>query len=348
MSIGETILDLILNEEDSAANTALASGHPAAFLDTCRAVLARALTANSATSISSVTIGTGTRTFTLDSARGFPSGTPVYIMETGSPSSNFMVGALSADETDLGVITVNVTSTSGSGTFTSWIILALFATATVVSPPVAIADGGTGATAKDVAKQNLEAATLLEVLSVIQSEDPSLLSPTTGDRYLSINCIGDWLGHDDEVAEWDGSAWVFYTADAGALLYAADTGDLLAFGIASANSLDAGASAWRYVNVPRLLEAVNLAGGGSVTSSQAAGRRVVVVNSSGATVTLPPVTVPGYEIVIVNTHPSGTITINVASAGTINGASSITQAGASAKAYFSVVQSGGSRWFTAP
>ena len=346
MLIGETILDLIINGDDSAANAALAAGHPTAFVDTVRAAMLRATTASEAESGSSETIGTGTRTFTLDSLRGWRSGTPVYIMEAGSPSANYMIGKLSADESSGGVITVNVTTSAGSGTFTSWVILALFAVSTVVSPPLAIADGGTGASDRNVAKQNLAAATIYDVIEVAQSEDPSGYSPSTGDRYLSINCIGDWLGHDDEIAEWDGAAWIFETPAVGSLVYESTGGDLLVLGLPSAVSLDSGASGWRYVNVPRLLIPVYMAGGGSPTASQASGRRIVVVNSSGATVTLPAVAVEGYELVVVNTHPSGTITINVASSGTINGVASITQAAKSAKNYYSVVLSGTARWYS--
>ena len=37
-------------------------------------------------------------------------------------------------------------------------------------------------------------------------------SPTTGDRYLVIaTATGLWAGQEDDIAEWDGTQWVFYT-----------------------------------------------------------------------------------------------------------------------------------------
>jgi hypothetical protein len=40
--------------------------------------------------------------------------------------------------------------------------------------------------------------------------DPSGLSPSVGDRYIvGTGAIGVWAGHDDEIAEWNGSSWDF-------------------------------------------------------------------------------------------------------------------------------------------
>jgi len=45
--------------------------------------------------------------------------------------------------------------------------------------------------------------------------DPSPLAPATGDRYLigldtgAAVAVGDWAGHDGDIAEWDGAQWVF-------------------------------------------------------------------------------------------------------------------------------------------
>ncbi len=50
--------------------------------------------------------------------------------------------------------------------------------------------------------------------SVIDKDlnDPPAV-PTTGDRYIvswpAASATGDWTGHDNEIAEWDGSAWQF-------------------------------------------------------------------------------------------------------------------------------------------
>lgn len=46
--------------------------------------------------------------------------------------------------------------------------------------------------------------------------DPTSLSPSAGDRYL-INGTGagDWAGHDNEIAEWSGSAWTYTSPTTG-------------------------------------------------------------------------------------------------------------------------------------
>jgi len=46
------------------------------------------------------------------------------------------------------------------------------------------------------------------------TEPPS--SPSEGDRYIvASGASGDWSGHDDDIAEYDGSSWDFYTPNEG-------------------------------------------------------------------------------------------------------------------------------------
>ena len=48
--------------------------------------------------------------------------------------------------------------------------------------------------------------------SVISVLDVPPVSPTTGDRYLvKATATGDWVGQEDDIAEWDGLAWGFIT-----------------------------------------------------------------------------------------------------------------------------------------
>lgn len=50
-------------------------------------------------------------------------------------------------------------------------------------------------------------------------------TPTTGDRYLVIaTATGDWVGHEDDIAEWDGSAWDFITPNKGFAVWIEDVG----------------------------------------------------------------------------------------------------------------------------
>jgi hypothetical protein len=101
----------------------------------------------------------------------------------------------------------------------------------------------TGATITDnvtvkTALQELETAheSLSSTLNTFEWQDSVLdadtltppVSPTTGDRYL-INGVGTgaWAGQDNNIAEWDGSAWVFVAPTTGTFVSADDQADLL-------------------------------------------------------------------------------------------------------------------------
>ena len=61
--------------------------------------------------------------------------------------------------------------------------------------------------------------------SVLGELDTPPGSPTTGDRYLVIaTATGDWVGHEDDIAEWDGSVWVFTTPNKGFAVWIEDVG----------------------------------------------------------------------------------------------------------------------------
>ena len=51
-------------------------------------------------------------------------------------------------------------------------------------------------------------------------------SPSSGDRYLvswpAASATGDWTGHDNELAEWDGSAWQFTSVSEGMAMWIED------------------------------------------------------------------------------------------------------------------------------
>jgi len=52
----------------------------------------------------------------------------------------------------------------------------------------------------------------------IQTEPPN--SPSSGDRYIvGVGAIGDWSGHDDEIAEYNGSGWEYKTSSEGIYVY---------------------------------------------------------------------------------------------------------------------------------
>ena len=55
-------------------------------------------------------------------------------------------------------------------------------------------------------------------------------SPVTGDCYIpAATATGDWASHEDEVAIYDGAAWVFYAPRIGWVGYIEDEEKLTAF-----------------------------------------------------------------------------------------------------------------------
>jgi len=61
------------------------------------------------------------------------------------------------------------------------------------------------------------------VLDELDTPPPG--SPTTGDRYLIIaTATGDWVGHEDDIAEWNGASWDFITPNKGYAVWIEDVG----------------------------------------------------------------------------------------------------------------------------
>lgn len=61
--------------------------------------------------------------------------------------------------------------------------------------------------------------------SVLGELDTPPGTPATGDRYLVIaTATGDWVGHEKDIAEWDGSVWVFTTPNTGFAVWIEDVG----------------------------------------------------------------------------------------------------------------------------
>lgn len=69
---------------------------------------------------------------------------------------------------------------------------------------------------------------LVPVLDKDLAEPPS--SPTEGDRYIvASSATGDWAGKEDNIAEWNGSTWVFTTPLLGMAVLVTDEKNIYIF-----------------------------------------------------------------------------------------------------------------------
>lgn len=75
----------------------------------------------SATSTTSLTIGTGSQSLTVQTGKSFAVGQAVIIAYTTSPG-NYMLGYITSYTSGTGALVVTVTTTSGSGTQSAWTV----------------------------------------------------------------------------------------------------------------------------------------------------------------------------------------------------------------------------------
>lgn len=73
-------------------------------------------------STTSMEVGTGTKTFTIQTGRAFLPGAYVLIADTAAPTTNSMSGQVTAYNADTGSMTVLVGTSKGAGTHTDWTI----------------------------------------------------------------------------------------------------------------------------------------------------------------------------------------------------------------------------------
>jgi len=76
----------------------------------------------SATSTSSLVVGTGSKSLTVQTGKAFVVGQPVMIADSANPSLNWMAGNITAYTSGTGALVVDVVWIRGSGTIASWVV----------------------------------------------------------------------------------------------------------------------------------------------------------------------------------------------------------------------------------
>lgn len=111
-------------ESTEAATSATASKNDAAA-SASQAAQSAASAINSpgtnASSTSSISIGTGSRSLTIETGKAYAVGQHVIIANTSTPS-NYMLAQIQSYNSGTGSLTVTSLSTSGSGTYSNWTI----------------------------------------------------------------------------------------------------------------------------------------------------------------------------------------------------------------------------------
>jgi len=112
---------------------------PAAYNDTAviaqavvdeadRAVSAAILNGTIASSTTSNSIATGSKNFTVETGKGFPTGLPVKAVDNAN-TANFMTGAVTSYNSGTGALVIEVDATGGSGTLADWAVYPNISTA---------------------------------------------------------------------------------------------------------------------------------------------------------------------------------------------------------------------------
>lgn len=80
------------------------------------------LRGTTSTSTTSIVIGTGTKSLTIESDKELIPGMTVFIADAAAPPTNNMTGTITSYNSTTGALVVDVSSVNGSGTKTSWLV----------------------------------------------------------------------------------------------------------------------------------------------------------------------------------------------------------------------------------
>ena len=165
-----------------------------------------------------LTVGAGAKALTIANSSGqipaFSVGMPVRIARTADPAGVWMQGEITAWDGATGIATVNIDATKGSGSFSDWsIAIGGHLSTASGTPPLAVSQGGTGASSGKAALANLTPsvagiietnANFVDAVIFGPALDPVDWSPRTAapTSSLMLATVED-AGADAEVNIWD-------------------------------------------------------------------------------------------------------------------------------------------------
>jgi hypothetical protein len=190
---------------------------PGGFRSIIASAAAAGQYANKATSGTSHNFTVSSKVFSIVGGFGFAAGSAVRCADAAGTS--YMDGLVTAIDLVAQTLTVNVLSVgAGSGSNNSWVITLGTNTATIVSTPVSIANGGTAGTTASLARTNLAVKRHFDISSVV-STPPG--SPTNGQTHIvGGSPTGAYVGHEHEITVYvNGTGWTFIVPDSGDSAY---------------------------------------------------------------------------------------------------------------------------------
>jgi len=134
------------------------------------------------TSTTSNSIGTGSKTFTVEANKPYQAGTPLRIADAAAPSTNFLDTVVTSYSGT--TLVVNSIGFGGSGTKTSWTVN--IGGAKTVDGTLGVSQGGTGATTAAAAASNLGVGT---------EDSPSFSGLTVNDDLLLVQATDATSGN---------------------------------------------------------------------------------------------------------------------------------------------------------
>lgn len=141
-----------------------------------------------ATSTTSITIGTGSKSFTLaQTGKVFTVGQWVTVARTSAPAASYLVGPITAFNSGTGAITIDAVTTNGSGTFTDWTI-------TQGSPVYKYGLTSIGSIRLDIEKGTTVAPTIDDISTYLRSGTTATVATYPTAVGKGIDCYGTATG----------------------------------------------------------------------------------------------------------------------------------------------------------